>query len=189
MNRPGYPDVDQNLACRSAFHMQRSAPKSSSPKLQFTSGAPSALSSHYCIVQTSSLSGGGARRAHALYNASRQDGLGSHWVLRLRTRVWPMHSATRLVPLSNTGVPVTETVVDGTRTEAVYKITARIPTSAPSPSSPRRVNHYLDDLKQALRSAENGGRTDGPRRTGAHSRNEAFATRALGVRVQTRTSK
>lgn len=92
-----------------------------------------------------------------------------------------MHLTTRLVPLSNTGVPVTETVVDGTRTEAVYKITARIPTSAPCPLSPRRVNHSLDDLKQAFRSAENGGRTDGRRRTGAHSRNEAFETRAPRV--------
>lgn len=92
-----------------------------------------------------------------------------------------MHSAARLVPLSNTGVLVTETVVDGTRTEAVYKITARMPTSASSPSSPRRVNHCLNDLKQALRSAENGGRTDRRRQTEAHSRNEAFATRALVV--------
>lgn len=80
-----------------------------------------------------------------------------HWVLRPRTRVWPMHSATRLVPLSNTGVPVTETVVDGTRTEAVYKIAARIPTSDPCPSTPRRVNHSLDDLKQALAALRTAG--------------------------------
>lgn len=91
-----------------------------------------------------------------------------------------MHSATRLVPLSNTGARVTEMVVDARRTEAVYKIAARIPTSAPYPSSPRRVNPSLDDLKQALCSAENGGRVDGRRRTGTHSRNETSATRALG---------
>lgn len=121
----------------------------------------SSLSSHCCIVQTSRLSGRRTKPAHDLYNASRRDGKGSHWVLRPRARIWPMHFATSLVPLSNTGVPITETVVDETRTEAVYKITARIPTSAPCPLSPRRVNHSLDDLKQALRSAENGGRTDG----------------------------
>lgn len=114
---------------------------------------------------------------------TRVDGMAKegHWVLRPRTRVWPMHSAARLVPLSNTGVPVTETVVDGTRTEAVYKITARIPTSDPCPSTPRCVNHSLDDLKQALGSAENGGRAGVQGRTEAKSRNEAFVPRTLGV--------
>lgn len=100
---------------------------------------------------------------------TRVDGMAKegHWALRPRTRVWSMHSATRLVPLSNTGVPVTETVVGSLRTEAVYKITgARIPTLPRLPRLCGRLNHSLDDLKQALRSAENGGRTVGRRRTG-----------------------
>jgi hypothetical protein len=52
-----------------------------------------------------------------------------HLALRPSITVRPMHSATRLVPLSNSGARVTEMVVDSRRTEAVYKITARIPTS------------------------------------------------------------
>lgn len=107
---------------------------------------------------------------------TRVDGMAEDgcWVLGPGKGVWPMRSATRLVPLSNTGVPITETVVNGTRTEEVNKITGRIPTSASSPSS-----QSLDDLKQALHSAENGGRTDGRGRMGGHSRNEAFSLPGL----------
>lgn len=147
--------VDLPFIC-SALH-----PKAAAYGYSLRVATPGTLSSHCCIVQTSCLSGQRAKSAHDLYNASRRDGEGGHWILRPRTRVWPMHSATRLVPLSNTGVPVTETVVDGTRTEAVYKITARIPTSAPSPLSPRRVNHSLTISSKpsaALRTA--GVRTD-----------------------------
>lgn len=65
MGRPGYPDVDRNLGCRCASHMQYSAPRSSSLQLQFTSGAPLVpVVPLICLVQATSLSGGGAKRAH-----------------------------------------------------------------------------------------------------------------------------
>lgn len=102
---------------------------------------------------------------------TRVDGMAEDgcWILRPGKGVWPMRSAARLVPLSITGVPIAETVVNGTRTEEVNKIAERIPTSASSPSS------------QSLHSAVNGGRTDGRRRMGAIRETRPFP--CLGSRV------
>lgn len=72
-------------------------------------------------------------------------------------------------------------MIDGSRAEALCKITGIIPTSALSGAPRRRVNQSLDDRTQALDSAEKYGRVGEWTDQGPHSRNnEAFATRALG---------